>query len=275
MKKQCINVVAIIGVVFIIGVLLGNIIISHAQDNKISIEPTTQTEPMMYLERPLPIQHFLYNNATLTGEGKFVSIVLNEETTYTKKENHVVVKPSIKVESTTESTTIEETTIEETNTTENESETNEDSTTDSEETTTIEETTAPQYIVKAQHYAVPAEEIYYTSPIREYTEEQKTLIAKMLYCEAGGEGWDCQVTTCSAIINFIEHYGGNFSVLDNGNKFSPASYYRYKTPTKMNWEVLDYVLSGHLIANVKYFQLYDYHSFGTPMLKINGVYFSR
>lgn len=275
MKKQCINVVAIIGVVFILGVLLGNIIVSRIQDNKISIEPTTQTEPMMYLEKPLPIQHFLYNNATLPSEGEFVSIVLNEETTHTEKENNAVVKPSIKVENTTEPTTEEETTIEEADTTEDESETNDDSTTDNEESTTIEETTAPQYIIKAQHYAIPPEEIYFTWPIREYTEEQKTLIAKMLYCEAGGEGWDCQVVTCSAIINHIEHNGGNFGVLDKGNHFSPASYYRYKTPTQMNWEVLDYVLSGHLIADVKYFQLYGYHSFGTPMLKVSGVYFSR
>ena len=147
-----------------------------------------------------------------------------------------------------------------------------------EETTEVESTTqapTPQYIIKAQHYAVPAEEVYFTWPVREYTEEEKTLLAKMLYCEAGGEGWDCQVVTCSAIINFIEHYDGNFSVLDNGNKFSPASYYRYKTPTKMNWKVLDYVLAGHLIADVKYFQLYAYHSFGTPMFKVDGVHFSR
>lgn len=275
MKKQCIKEILILVAVFIMGILLGNIIVYQIQDNKTSIELATQTESMMYLEKPLPIQHFLYNNATLPSEGEFVSIVLNEETTHTEKENHVTVRPSIKEETTTETTTVEQTTTEEADTTEEESESNDDSTTDSEEATTIEETTAPQYIVKAQHYAVSAEEIYYTWPIREYTEEQKTLIAKMLYCEAGGEGWDCQVATCSAIINHIEHNGGNFGVLDKGNHFSPASYYRYKTPTKMNWEVLDYVLSGHLIANVKYFQLYRYHSFGTPMFKVGGVYFSR
>lgn len=143
---------------------------------------------------------------------------------------------------------------------------------------TKETTTKPstsQYIIKASHYAVAAKDIYFTYPIREYTEEQKTLIAKMLYCEARGEGWDCQVATCSAIINHIEANGGNFGVLDKKNHFSPASYYRYKTPTQMNWKVLNYVLSGHLIANVKYFQLYRYHSFGSPMFSINGTYFSK
>ena len=276
MKKQCINVVAIIGVVFILGILLGNIIVSHIQDNKISIEPTTQVQHSVSLEKPVAVQHFTEEGATISSGGKFLEpdnkIVVRPEMHNSPPPATIpIIKEEITTEETTEDIALDESTTEN----EVESETNDDSTTDSEETTTTEETTTPQYIVQAQHYAVPAEEIYYTSPIREYTKEQKTLIAKMLYCEAGGEGWDCQVTTCSAIINFIEHYGGNFSVLDNGNKFSPASYYRYKTPTKMNWEVLDYVLAGHLIANVKYFQLYRYHSFGTPMFKVGGVYFSR
>lgn len=132
-----------------------------------------------------------------------------------------------------------------------------------------------KYIIKAQSYAIAANKIYFTNPIREYTEEEKILIAKMLYCEAGGEGWDCQVATCSAIINHVEYNKGDFGVLDKSNHFSPARYYRYKTPTKMNWEVLEYVLSGHLIADVKYFQLYGYHSFGTPMFKVDGMYYCK
>ena len=97
----------------------------------------------------------------------------------------------------------------------------------------------------------------------------------MLYCEAGGQGWDCQVATCSAIINHIEYNNGDFSVLDKSNHFSPASYYRYKTPTETNWQVVDYVLSGHLIADVKFFQMGSYHSFGTPMFAIEGEYYSK
>jgi hypothetical protein len=45
---------------------------------------------------------------------------------------------------------------------------------DESEDTTAETTTEPpepQYIIKASHYAVPAEEIYFTWPVREYTEE--------------------------------------------------------------------------------------------------------
>ena len=281
MKKQCINVVAIIGVVFIVGVLLGNIIVSRIQDDKISIEPTTQAQSLAYLENPIAVQHLTEEGAIISSGGKFLEpdnkIVAHPEMHNSPPLATIpITNEEITTEKTTENIVLDEPTTDEV-TTENEieSETNDDSTTDGEEATTIEETTTPQYIVKAQHYAVSHEEIYFTWPVREYTDEEKTLLAKMLYCEAGGEGWDCQVATLSGIINHIEHNNGNFGVLDKGNHFSPASYYRYKTPTKMNWEVLDYVLSGHLIADVKYFQLYRYHSFGTPMFKISGVYFSK
>ena len=289
MKKQCIKEILILVAVFIMGILLGNIIVYQIQDNKTSIELATQTESMMYLEKPLPIKHFLYEGATVASGGSLLDFDDDDD----DDDDEIVIRPqlhnstspviipSTKEEISTEEVTTEEVTLDEPTTneviteSEEESESNDNTTIDGEEVTTLEETTTPQYIINAQHYAVSAEEIYYTWPIREYTDEQKTLLAKMLYCEAGGEGWDCQVATCSAIINHIEHNGGNFGVLDKGNHFSPASYYRYKTPTKMNWEVLDYVLSGHLIANVKYFQLYNYHSFGTPMFKVGGVYFSR
>lgn len=261
MKKQYINVSAVLSFVYVMGILLGNIVASRIQENKVSIEPETQTESMMYLNKPLSVKHFLYEGAIVTNDGEFINAILNEETTHTNKENNIVSsKPSIKAESTTTHTI----------------ETDETSSTDNEETSvTIEETTKIEPIINADSYRCSTDDIYYTYPVREYTEEQKELIAKMLFCEANTTGWDCQVVTCSAIINFIEHYGGDFSVLDNVYKFEPAPYYRYKTPSETNWKVLDYVLNGHLIADVKYFQLYDYHNFGTPMFKIDGVYFSK
>lgn len=254
MKKQYINISAVLSFVFVMGILLGNIITSRIQENKVSIELKTQTESMMYLNKPQAVKNFLYKGETLASGGRFLETNLDEEVIHANKENNIIVnKPSVKVENTTEHTT-EITT---------------------EEETEINETSEAKFIINADSYRCSQEDIYYTYPVREYTEEQKELIAKMLFCEANITGWDCQVVTCSAIINFIEHYGGDFSVLDNVYKFEPAPYYRYKTPSEMSWQVLDYVLSGHLIANVKYFQLYGYHDFGTPMFLIDGVYFSR
>ena len=280
MKKQCINVVAIIAVVFIIGILLGNIIVANIQDNKISIEFTTQTEPMMYLKQPPAIKNFLCEGATVTSGDKLLEFTTNEETTFFQEENidepifvpttkeEVVIETTTKKEVVEDEITTEELTTEEISITEDE--------TCSEETITeSEETTVVKPIINADSYRCSLDDIYYTLPIREYTEEQKELIAKMLYCEANTTSWDCQVAVCSAIINLIEDRGGNFAILDNANAFTPASYYRYETPSESSWQVLDYVLSGHLIANIKYFQLYSYHNFGTPMFMIDGVYFSR
>ena len=237
------------------------------------VETAPQREINLMVTKPYPLNDW---DVVENPGGYFLEIDLAEETTKTETYKPVYHNSAPTTEPVTEvSTTSVESTEEEKETVED-SDSAADPSVD--ETTEVEATTkapTPQYIIKAQHYAVPAEEIYFTWPVREYTEEEKTLLAKMLYCEAGGEGWDCQVATLSGIINHIEHNNGNFGVLDKGNHFSPASYYRYKTPTKMNWEVLDYVLAGHLIADVKYFQLYAYHSFGTPMFKVGGVYFSR
>lgn len=138
-----------------------------------------------------------------------------------------------------------------------------------------EDATEPEVVIDADHYSCDLSDIYYTSPVREYTEWQKELIAKMLYCESGSTSWDCQVATCSAIINLIEHYGGDFSILDKPNVFTPATFYRGVTPMQTQYDVLDYVLSDHLIANIKYFRTSYYHSFGTPMFAIDNVHFSK
>lgn len=279
MKKQYINISVIFAIVFAIGMLSSNTI--DTQNNKISIEFTTQAEPIMYLKQPQAIKNFLCEGATATSGDKLLEFTTNEETTFFQEEDidEPIFVPTTKEEVVTETTTkkevieeeiaTEELTTEEISITEDETY-SEETTTELEETTTV-----AKPIINADSYRCSLDDIYYTSPVREYTSEQRELIAKMLYCEAGGEGWDCQLATCSAIINFIEHYGGNFAVLDNSNKFDPAPYYRYKTPTKMNWQVVDYVLSGHLIANIKYFRINHYHYFGTPMFAIDNVYFSK
>jgi hypothetical protein len=143
------------------------------------------------------------------------------------------------------------------------------------EENTAEEVTEIECVINAHHYSCSLDDIYYTSPVREYTSKQKKLLAKMLYCEARGESWDGQVAACSAIINHIEDNGGDFSVLDKKNHFSPASYYRDETPNQMQYDVLDYVLSGHLIADIKYFRKHHYHNFGTPMFAVGVHYFSK
>lgn len=117
-------------------------------------------------------------------------------------------------------------------------------------------------------------EIYFVDTPIQYTDEEKQLLAQCLFCEAGSTSWECQVITLSAILNHCDDYGGLW-VLDSVNHFEVAPYYRYKTPQEEQYEVVEYVLSGHRIADIKYFRTQYYHGFGTEMLNIDGVYFSK
>ena len=268
MKKQYRNAIAIIGVMLIIGILLGNIIITNIQNSKISIEPTTQAKSVVYLEKPIVIKHFTDEGAIISSGGRFLDHISTEIVTHPQLHNSAgpTVVPTQTEEIIPETSTKKEVATEELTTKKK---------VDTEETTTEESTTAPELIINVDSYVCDANEIYYTVPVRKYTENQKELIAKMLYCEARGESWDGQVATCSAIINHIEYNDGDFSVLDKTNHFSPASYYRYRTPNQMQYDVLEYVLSGHLIADIKYFQMDYYHDFATPMFVVGVHYFSK
>ena len=117
-------------------------------------------------------------------------------------------------------------------------------------------------------------EIYFVDTPIQYTDEEKQLLAQCLFCEAGSTSWECQVITLSAILTHCDDYGGLW-VLDSVNHFAVAPYYRYKTPQEEQYKVVEYVLSGHRIADIKYFRTQYYHGFGTEMLNIDGVYFSK
>nr|DAG32531.1 MAG TPA: Spore cortex-lytic enzyme, lytic transglycosylase [Caudoviricetes sp.] len=117
-------------------------------------------------------------------------------------------------------------------------------------------------------------EIKFVDTNTQYTDYEKQLLAQCLYCEAGSTSWECQVITLSAILNHCDEYGGLW-VLNSENHFAVAPYYQYVMPQEEQYKVVDYVLSGHRIADVVYFRIHTFHSFGTPMLYVDGVYFSK
>ena len=112
---------------------------------------------------------------------------------------------------------------------------------------------------------------------KEKYNDEREILAKLLFCEAGGEGWDCQVYTCSAILNLSDYRGESISKMaSNGNLFSVAPWVWSAKPTQTQYEVIDYVLSGGRISGVKWFRSDGrYHSFGTPVTMIDGQYFSK
>ena len=106
-------------------------------------------------------------------------------------------------------------------------------------------------------------------------EFDREFLAKLLYCEARGACWEGQVFTCSVILNYCDDHGRSlWDVGHDVDAFSVAPWVDYETPNEMQYEVVDYVLSGGRIADIGYFRTRRYHSFGIPMCYVDGHYFS-
>ena len=108
-----------------------------------------------------------------------------------------------------------------------------------------------------------------------YTNE-RDFLAKLLYCEAGGESWECQVYTCSAILNLSDY--SDRTIWDMGhdyNTFSVAYIVDDAEPTQTQYDVIDYVLDGGRVPEICFFRTDHYHNFGTPVCQVGAHYFSK
>lgn len=106
--------------------------------------------------------------------------------------------------------------------------------------------------------------------------DDREFLAKLLYCEAGGEGWECQVYTCSAILNLSDYTGRSIWEMGHDyNTFSVAYIVDDAKPTQTQYDVIDYVLNGGRIAEICYFRTGHYHNFGTPVCQVGVHYFSK
>ena len=106
-------------------------------------------------------------------------------------------------------------------------------------------------------------------------EFDKEFLAKITYCEAGATSWECQVYTCSAILNLCDAREESLWRLGhNKDVFSVAPWVDSAEPSDMTYEVVDFVLNGGRVENIKYFRTGDYHTFGIPVCKVGPHYFS-
>ena len=106
-------------------------------------------------------------------------------------------------------------------------------------------------------------------------EFDKEFLAKLLYCEAGATSWECQVYTCSAILNLCDlQVRSLWNIGHDKNVFSVAPYVDDAEPTQISYDVVDYVLEGGRVEEICYFRNKYYHTFGTPVCEVGGHYFS-
>lgn len=107
------------------------------------------------------------------------------------------------------------------------------------------------------------------------SEFDRDFLAKLLYAEAGIMGWTGQVYVCSAILNLCDRQ--NVSIWEAGHTkwmFAVSEIVDKQVPTQMQYDVIDYVLNGGRVMGVCFFRTNYYHNFGTPMCRIENVYFS-
>lgn len=112
--------------------------------------------------------------------------------------------------------------------------------------------------------------------VERLSDSEYQILAKLLFCEAGGSSRDGMIYTCSAILNLRDHTGRTIMEMAHDNStFSVARIVDSAKPTEKVYEVIDYVLQGHRVPDICYFRTNHYHSFGIPVCKVGGHYFSR
>ena len=95
------------------------------------------------------------------------------------------------------------------------------------------------------------------------TSEEREMIARLLYREAGGTGLDCQKMVVSVIFNRYDAAKEGTSLSDivyAKGQFTPASILYRTTPTEENYEAVDFIIkNGSVLPSyVKYFRA-SYH----------------
>lgn len=109
--------------------------------------------------------------------------------------------------------------------------------------------------------------------------EEREMLAQLLYLEAGSCNWDTQAAVCSVIFNrLISGYWGStlYEVVYAQNQFEPAYLIGTIIPNSTQYEIIDYICQygTTLPYYVLYFRADYYHNFGIPYTNYENVYFS-
>ena len=105
-------------------------------------------------------------------------------------------------------------------------------------------------------------------------------LLSLVYCENGGESFECQVYTTSAILNLWD-YNGHKDFMAFTSDYNTFSDDPYKLNHISDWEkkyvkdAVDYTLAGGRVAEIRYFRADYYHNFGTPVYSIDNTFYSK
>lgn len=123
---------------------------------------------------------------------------------------------------------------------------------------------------------IEAQEAQTPSAIEILGEDEYYILAKLLYCEAGGMTLEGQIYTCSATLNLRDYRETTiWDLAHDVNTMAVAPWVDYAEPNETQYEVIEAVVSGDSrVPDICYWQCGWYHSFGTPVIEVDGHYFS-
>lgn len=152
------------------------------------------------------------------------------------------------------------------------------------DTSRYDEDTVPT--IEYVYVEIPVMEyVYIEVPVEKksvysFTSEEREMLARLVYLEAGIESKECQMAVCSVVINRLNNgYWGDTleEVVYAKNQFSPANKISNTTPSEKEYESVDYVLqNGVTIPEyVMYFRAghhFNWDGF-VPYTAIDHTYF--
>ena len=112
------------------------------------------------------------------------------------------------------------------------------------------------------------------------TKEERDLLARLLYLEAGATSLDCQKKVASAIFNYWLSFKGTKTIKEViylKNVYSVASQIKYTIPKQEQYNVIDYILeNGSVLPSyVRYFRNNYHHNWNgyVGYCNVDNVYF--
>lgn len=109
-----------------------------------------------------------------------------------------------------------------------------------------------------------------------FSASDRSIIARIIMAESGNCSIDCLWLTGSALLNLADYYyeGDLEAVAYDPQVFNVADILDSVVPNQDCWDTADRLLSGDRDYKVMFFRTDYYHSFGTPYINIDNVYFS-
>ena len=113
---------------------------------------------------------------------------------------------------------------------------------------------------------------------RGFSAEERELLARIIYLEAGSVSYECQLYVGSVILNRLDigYWGDTLEeVIYSPYQFSPAEYIEYTTPLEEQYEVVAQLEKegSALPPYVLYFRAWYDFDWAIPYLNIDDVYF--